>query len=173
MEVGRVLAPPTGRGAAQAAAIVGVIASLSNRALFPPLLLISIFLLHLASMVNRVNRFSLTALLRNRDQIPQANAEVQLMESAARLVGPWMAGMIIAHLKVRAAPWLDMLSFVIMAGCGPVGSARAVPRRGGAQPGLCRDISRTERRHAPLDGVGRVSLARAGALVAAFAVRGM
>lgn len=99
---------------AQAVAIIGVVASTVNKALFPLLLLVSMFLLHLASMVNRVNRFSLTTLLRDRDRLAAANAEIQLMESAARLVGPLAAGVVIAQLHLRAALWLDVVSFVIM-----------------------------------------------------------
>ncbi|AEJ42554.1 major facilitator superfamily MFS_1 [Alicyclobacillus acidocaldarius subsp. acidocaldarius Tc-4-1] len=142
--------------AAQAAAIFGVIASLSIRSLFPFIFVCSIFVLHLASIVNRVNRFSLTALLRDRDQIPQANAEIQLMESAARLVGPWMAKIVIAHLRLRAALGLDLLSFLIMAMVVwvalqvPVGE-RQEARLAGAR---ARDLWRW--RFEGQDGAGRV-----------------
>ncbi|MCY0878600.1 MAG: MFS transporter [Firmicutes bacterium] len=98
----------------QAVAVVGVVASMANKTFFPFLLLVSMFLLHLASMVNRVNRFSLTTLFRDRDRLAAANAEIQLMESTARLLGPLAAGVVIAHLHLRMALWLDVLSFVVM-----------------------------------------------------------
>jgi len=144
--------------AAQAAAILGVIASLSIRSLFPFILVFSIFLLHLASMVNRVNRFSLITLLRDRDQIPQANAEIQLMESAARLVGPWVAGIVIVHLRLRAALGLDLLSFLIMAMVVWVALPLPAGERQGAHSSAARGRDLWRWRFEGPDGVGRVLL---------------
>jgi len=152
---------------AQAAAILGVIASLSMRSFFPFVLVLSIFFLHLASMVNRVNRFSLTPLLRQRNQIPHANAEIQLMESAARLVGPWVAGIVMVHLRLRAALGLDLLSFLIMAMVVWVALRLPVNERNGARSAAARARDLWRWRFEGPDGVRRVLLVN-GFVNAAF-----
>ncbi|MDI9259784.1 MFS transporter [Alicyclobacillus sendaiensis] len=152
---------------AQAAAILGVIASLSMRSFFPFVLVLSIFFLHLASMVNRVNRFSLTTLLRQRNQIPHANAEIQLMESAARLVGPWVAGIVMVHLRLRAALGLDLLSFLIMAMVVWVALRLPVNERNGARSAAARARDLWRWRFEGPDGVRRVLLVN-GFVNAAF-----
>lgn len=98
----------------QALAVAGVTVAIRLHNAFEVVLIGSIFLLHFAGTINRVNRFSMTALFAGRGAIAQANARIQIMESAARLVGPAIAGFLIARVSLNAALWLDAATFVIM-----------------------------------------------------------
>lgn len=98
----------------QMASIVGVILSLTNKHVFLFVFLVSVFLLHLSGMVNRVNRFSMTSLFSGQGGISKANAEIQVMESSARIVGPLVAGIVIAKLNISFALWMDALTFLVM-----------------------------------------------------------